>query len=42
EVPCCSGLLQIVKTATSQAKRKVPVKAMIIGIKGEVISEEWI
>lgn len=39
-VPCCTGLLQIVKTATSQAKRKVLVKAMIIGIKGEVISEE--
>jgi len=42
EVPCCNGLLQIVKIATSQAIRKVPVKAMIIGIKGEVLSEEWI
>ncbi len=42
EVPCCGGLLQIVKTATSQAKRKVPVKAIIIGIKGEILSKEWI
>jgi len=41
EVPCCSGLLQIAKLAAQAASRKVPVKAMSISLRGEVISEEW-
>jgi NAD-dependent dihydropyrimidine dehydrogenase PreA subunit len=42
EVPCCSGLLQIAKMATENATRKVPVKAMIVGLDGEIRSEEWV
>ncbi len=42
EVPCCGGLLQMVKSALSQATRKVPVKMMIVGIAGEVLKEEWV
>jgi NAD-dependent dihydropyrimidine dehydrogenase PreA subunit len=42
EVPCCGGLLQMVKTAASKATRKVPVKLMIAGIAGEIIKEEWV
>ncbi len=42
EVPCCGGLLQIVQSATQQAIRKVPVKALVIGIKGDVLQEEWL
>ncbi len=42
EVPCCGGLIQIAKMATQQASRKVPVKAIVVGIDGEVRSEEWI
>jgi hypothetical protein len=42
EVPCCSGLLQIAKMATEKATRKVPVKAMVVGLDGEIRSEEWI
>lgn len=42
EVPCCGGLLQMVKTALTKAERKVPVKKMIVGINGEVLQEEWI
>jgi NAD-dependent dihydropyrimidine dehydrogenase PreA subunit len=42
EVPCCGGLLQMVKNAMSRASRKVPVKEMIISISGEVLKEEWI
>jgi NAD-dependent dihydropyrimidine dehydrogenase PreA subunit len=42
EVPCCGGLLQMVKSALSQASRKVPVKMIIVGIAGEVIKEEWV
>ncbi len=42
EVPCCSGLLQIAKMATKQAQRKVPVKAMVVGLDGEIRSEDWV
>lgn len=42
EVPCCGGLLQMVKTALVNATRKVPVKKMIVGINGEVLQEEWV
>jgi len=42
EVPCCTGLLQMAKMAVQNATRKVPVKAMIVSLKGEVISEEWV
>jgi NAD-dependent dihydropyrimidine dehydrogenase PreA subunit len=42
EVPCCGGLLQLVRSATSKAQRKVPVKAVQVGIQGEILSEEWV
>ena len=41
EVPCCGGLLQIVHHATKDANRKIPVKMMIMNIRGEIIKEEW-
>ena len=42
EVTCCGGLLQLTKTAMQKASRKVPVKAVYISIKGQVLNEEWI
>ncbi len=42
EVPCCGGLLNMVKTALVSASRKVPVKKMIVGINGEVLQENWV
>jgi NAD-dependent dihydropyrimidine dehydrogenase PreA subunit len=42
EVPCCGGLLQIVKAAQAKASRKIPVKKIIVGINGEVLQEEWV
>jgi len=42
EVPCCGGLLHMVKTALGNASRKVPVKSMIVGINGEVLQEDWV
>jgi len=42
EVPCCGGLLQIVQRALKNASRKVPVKMLIMSIKGEIIQEEWV
>lgn len=41
EVPCCGGLLQLAMSAAQKATRKVPVKAITIGIQGEVLAEEW-
>ena len=42
EVPCCGGLLQLVEMALSRAGRKVPVKAITVSIKGEILGEEWV
>jgi len=42
EVPCCGGLLQMVRTAMGNASRKVPVKKIIVGINGEVLQDEWV
>jgi NAD-dependent dihydropyrimidine dehydrogenase PreA subunit len=42
EVPCCGGLTRLVNKAVSLANRKVPVKATVVSIGGEVLSEEWI
>jgi ferredoxin len=41
EVPCCGGLLQIAKLALESAKRKIPIKLTVIGIRGNIIKEEW-
>lgn len=41
EVPCCGGLLQLALNACQRATRKVPVKAITVGIQGEILSEEW-
>lgn len=42
EVPCCSGLRRMVELAQQQAKRKVPVKQTVVGVEGDILSEEWI
>ncbi len=42
EVPCCSGLLMLVKQARINAKRHVPVKHVQLSIKGTILHTEWI
>lgn len=42
EVPCCGGLLSLARTATQRAIRKIPIKQVIISIKGEILQEDWI
>lgn len=42
EVPCCFGLLQLAQAAAQKASRKVPIKALTIGIQGEILDEEWV
>jgi len=41
EVPCCGGLLNLALNASKSATRKVPVKAITVGIQGDILSEEW-
>jgi len=42
EVPCCSGLLDLAKKAAEKALRKMPIKSIMVGIKGDILKEEWI
>jgi len=41
QVPCCGGLLQIARSSVTAARRKVPVKLIVVSHEGEVIREEW-
>lgn len=41
EVPCCSGILQMAKMAVDQAQRKVPIKAIMVGLDGQIRKEQW-
>jgi len=40
EVPCCGGLLQMVRQAVSQAARPVSVTLTVVGLQGEILSTE--
>lgn len=42
EVPCCGGLLRLVQAAQQEATRKVPLKALVISLQGEVLHEDWV
>jgi hypothetical protein len=42
QVPCCGGLLRLAQSAAAQCKRKVPIKVIVVGIKGEILQEEWV
>ncbi len=42
QVPCCMGLLNIAKQALEESERKIPLKSVIVGVQGEIISEEWV
>ncbi len=42
EVPCCGGLMQLVRAAIARASRKVPVKQVMISASGAVLKAEWV
>ena len=42
QVPCCFGLAQIAKDGAGKASRKIPVKQIVVGLEGNILSEEWI
>ena len=41
QVPCCRGLLATAQEAASKAKRKVPIKYVVVGLQGEILEEAW-
>jgi ferredoxin len=42
QVPCCRGLLMLAQQAVQMANRKIPVKAIVVGIQGEILEDTWI
>jgi NAD-dependent dihydropyrimidine dehydrogenase PreA subunit len=42
QVPCCRGLLALAQQASAQAKRKVPIKCIVVGLQGEILREDWV
>jgi ferredoxin len=42
EVPCCGGLVQLARQAAENSKRNVPIKKVVVGIKGQILQQEWI
>lgn len=39
-VPCCHGLLYLVQQALQKARRKVPLKLIVVSLQGEVLKEQ--
>lgn len=42
EVPCCHGLLAMATKAVQHASRNIPIKHIIIDIRGNELKNEWI
>jgi NAD-dependent dihydropyrimidine dehydrogenase PreA subunit len=42
EVPCCGGLVSMIRQAMETATRKVPLKLVVAATNGTVIRDEWI
>ncbi len=42
QVPCCRGLLNLAMQAVQASTRKAPVKAIVVGVEGEILSEDWV
>ena len=42
EVPCCGGLLSLALKAVAESNRKIPVKLVVVGVKGDILKEEWV
>jgi ferredoxin len=42
QVPCCRGLLMMAQQAVQMANRKIPIKAIVVGIQGEILEDTWI
>ncbi len=41
QVPCCTGLLVLAKKALADSERKIPIKSIVVGVQGDILSENW-
>jgi len=39
QVPCCGGLLRHVAEAAARAKRRIPVRRVVVGLEGEILDD---
>ncbi len=39
QVPCCNGLLRQAAEAASRARRRVPVRCIVVGLQGEILRD---
>ena len=39
QVPCCGGLFQMAQHAIEKSDRTIPLKAVVVGINGEILKE---
>ncbi len=39
EVPCCSGLVRLARTALERASRQCPLRVVVVGIRGDVLAD---
>lgn len=42
QVPCCGGLVAMAQEALQKAKRKIPVKSIVVSLQGDILSEDWV
>jgi NAD-dependent dihydropyrimidine dehydrogenase PreA subunit len=42
EVPCCGGLIGLAREAVSRASRKIPIRQLVVGIRGDILADEWV
>jgi NAD-dependent dihydropyrimidine dehydrogenase PreA subunit len=40
EVPCCSGLVRLMRQAAAAAHRQIPVTCVVVGVRGNIVAEE--
>jgi ferredoxin len=41
QVPCCRGMLMMAEDILEQSSRKVPLKCIVVGLQGNILTEEW-
>jgi ferredoxin len=42
EVPCCGGLLKLAQKTMQQSERKIPLKLIVVGVRGDILNEQWV
>lgn len=42
EVPCCFGLVQLAREAVDRASRRIPIRVVKVGLRGDVIADDWV